>query len=230
MTSEEIASRVLYRDGLMLVIDKPAGPPVHPGPKGGETLVRHLDALRFGLPRRPKAAHRLDKETSGCLVLGRHAKALRRLGDLFQRNAVEKVYWAVVEGGPDAQDGEIDLPLAPKSPERGWWMRVDPAGQPALTRWRVLGRGDGVSWLELRPVTGRTHQLRVHCAALGWPIVGDAIYGTAPRAGGPGLHLHARAVTVPLYPKRPAIAVEAPVPAHLRFPLDALSGAGSVST
>src|SRR5829696_9048799 len=114
MTSEEIASRVLYRDGLMLVIDKPAGPPVHPGPKGGETLVRHLDALRFGLPRRPEAAHRLDKETSDCLVLGRHAKALRRLGDLFQRNAVEKVYWAVVEGGPDAQDGEIDLPLAPQ--------------------------------------------------------------------------------------------------------------------
>ncbi len=216
MTSEEIVARLLYRDALMLVIDKPAGLPVHPGPKGGETLVRHLDALRFGLPRRPEAAHRLDKETSGCLVLGRHAKALRRLGNLFQRNAVDKVYWAVVEGGPGAQDGEIDLPLAPQSPERGWWMRVDPAGQPALTRWRMLGRADGVSWLELRPVTGRTHQLRVHCAALGWPIHGDAIYGTAPRAGGPGLHLHARAVTVPLYPKKPAITVEAPVPAQTR--------------
>jgi tRNA pseudouridine32 synthase/23S rRNA pseudouridine746 synthase len=135
----------------------------------------------------------------------------------------------VVESGPDGQDGEIDLPLAPQSPERGWWMRADPAGQPALTRWRMLGRADGVSWLELRPVTGRTHQLRVHCAALGWPIVGDAIYGTGPRAGGPGLHLHARAVTVPLYPKKPAITVEAPVPAHLRFLLDRLSGAGSAS-
>src|SRR5829696_10164776 len=100
MTSEEIASRVLYRDGLMLVIDKPAGPPVHPGPGGGETLVRHLDALRFGLPRRPEVAHRLDRDTSGCLVLGRHAKALARLNALFRQGVVDKAYWAVVEGGP----------------------------------------------------------------------------------------------------------------------------------
>jgi tRNA pseudouridine32 synthase/23S rRNA pseudouridine746 synthase len=208
----------------MLVIDKPAGLPVHPGPKGGETLADHLDALRFGLPRRPEVAHRLDRDTSGCLVLGRHPKALRRLGDLFQRNAVEKVYWAVVEGGPAADAGEIDLALAPRSPERGWWMRVDAGGQPALTRWRVLGRGDGLAWLELRPVTGRTHQLRVHCAAMGWPIRGDAIYGTAPRFDGPGLHLHARAVAVPLYPKKPAITVEAPVPAHMEAALGTLSG------
>jgi tRNA pseudouridine32 synthase / 23S rRNA pseudouridine746 synthase len=210
----------------MLVIDKPAGLPVHPGPKGGETLVDHLDALRFGLPRRPEAALRLDRDTSGCLVLGRHPKALRQLGDLFQRNAVEKVYWAVVEGGPAAEAGEIDLALAPRSPERGWWMRVDPAGQPALTRWRVLGRGDGLAWLELRPVTGRTHQLRVHCAAMGWPIRGDAIYGTAPRFDGPGLHLHARAVAVPLYPRKPAIAVEASAPGHMRSPLAVLAGGG----
>ena len=210
----------------MLVIDKPAGLPVHPGLKGGETLADHLDALRFGWPRRPEAAHRLDRDTSGCLVLGRHPKALRRLGDLFQRNAVEKVYWAVVEGGPAAEAGEIDLALAPRSPERGWWMRVDPASQPALTRWRVLGRGDGLAWLELRPVTGRTHQLRVHCAAMGWPIRGDAIYGTAPRHGGPGLHLHARAVAVPLYPRKPAIAVEAPAPGHMRSPLAVLAGGG----
>ena len=90
MTAEEIVARVLYRDALMLVIDKPAGLPVHPGPKGGETLVRHLDALRFGLPRRPEAAHRLDKDTSGCLVLGRHTKALARLGKLFARGEVDK--------------------------------------------------------------------------------------------------------------------------------------------
>lgn len=227
MTSEEIITRVLYRDGLMLVIDKPAGLPVHPGPKGGETLVRHLDALRFGLPRRPEAAHRLDKDTSGCLVLGRHAKALRRLGDLFQRNAVDKAYWAVVEGGPAADGGEINLPLAPKSPERGWWMRVDPAGHLALTRWHVLERSEALTWLELRPITGRTHQLRVHCAAMGWPILGDAIYGTAPRFGGPGLHLHARAVTVPLYPKKPAISVEAPAPPHMQPLLRRLAGEDS---
>lgn len=275
MTAEEIVSRVLYRDALMLVIDKPAGLPVHPGPKGGDTLVRHLDALRFGLPRRPDAAHRLDRDTSGCLILGRHPKALARLGELFRRNAVDKTYWAVVEGGPEEDEGEIDLRLAPKSPDRGWWMKVDPNGQPALTRWRVLGRGtpplpsplrggvvppgersldevaleraaapcsepmeprpaplpasgrgepaSGLTLLELRPITGRTHQLRVHCAAQGWPILGDAIYGTAPRFGGPGLHLHARAVTVPLYPKKPAITVEAPVPKLMRAQMTALA-------
>jgi len=277
MNAEEIVSKILYRDALMLVIDKPAGLPVHPGPKGGETLFQHLDALRFGLPRRPEVAHRLDKDTSGCLILGRHPKALARLNELFRKNEIDKVYWAVVEGGPEADEGEIDLPLAPKSPDRGWWMKVDPKGQPSLTRWRVLGRGadllsshgsqmvarsdallssplwgggggGGVSanlgsiqsrhphpnpphkgegmpaevggkrltLLELRPVTGRTHQLRVHCAASGFPILGDPIYGTAPRFGGPGLHLHAQSVTVPLYPKKPPITVEAPVPEHMR--------------
>lgn len=242
MNAEEIVSKLLYRDALMLVIDKPAGLPVHPGPKGGETLTHHLDALRFGLPRRPEAAHRLDKDTSGCLILGRHPKALARLNELFRRNEIDKVYWAVVEGGPDADEGEIDLPLAPKSPDRGWWMKVDPKGQPSLTKWRVLGRGtealppsgapgaDGeasgrLTLLELRPVTGRTHQLRVHCAASGWPILGDAIYGTAPRFHGPGLHLHARSVTVPLYPKKPPITVEAPVPDHMRARVEACQGA-----
>jgi len=216
MNAEEIVSRLLYRDALMLVIDKPAGLPVHPGPKGGETLFHHLDALRFGLPRRPEAAHRLDKDTSGCLVLGRHPKAIARLNELFRRNEVDKVYWAVVEGGPQADEGEIDLPLAPKSPDRGWWMKVDPKGQPSLTQWRVLGRAQGLTLLELRPITGRTHQLRVHCAAMNFPILGDPIYGTAPRFGGPGLHLHARSITVPLYPKKPPITVEAPVPEHMR--------------
>jgi tRNA pseudouridine32 synthase/23S rRNA pseudouridine746 synthase len=216
MNAEEIVSRLLYRDALMLVIDKPAGLPVHPGPKGGETLFHHLDALRFGLPRRPEAAHRLDKDTSGCLVLGRHPKAIARLNELFRKNQVGKVYWAVVEGGPEVDEGEIDLALAPKSPDRGWWMKVDPKGQPSLTQWRVLGRSEGLALLELRPITGRTHQLRVHCAAMNFPILGDPIYGTAPRFNGPGLHLHARSVTVPLYPKKPPITAEAPVPEHMR--------------
>jgi tRNA pseudouridine32 synthase/23S rRNA pseudouridine746 synthase len=207
----------------MLVIDKPAGLPVHPGPGGGQTLVHHLDALRFGLPRRPEAAHRLDRDTAGCLILGRHPKALARLGELFRSNAVDKAYWAVVEGGPAEEEGEIALSLGPQSPERPWWMKVDPTGQAALTRWRVLGRspspgaeGKNLTLLELRPITGRTHQLRVHCAAMGWPILGDTLYGAAPRQGGPGLHLLARSVSVPLYPKKPAILVEAPVPAHMR--------------
>ena len=148
------------------------------------------------------------------MALGRHAKALARLGKLFAGSAVDKTYWAVVEGGPDAESGRIDLPLARRSDDpRSWWMKADPAGDPALTHWRVLGRAGGRTWLELKPVTGRTHQLRVHCAASGWPILGDSIYGNGPRGG--SLHLHARTLTIPLYPKRDAITVEAPPPPHI---------------
>jgi tRNA pseudouridine32 synthase/23S rRNA pseudouridine746 synthase len=222
MTPEQMVSRLLYRDGLMLVLDKPAGFAVHRGPKGGESLEDHFDALRFGLPRRPALAHRLDRETSGCLVLGRHRKALAQLGRLFKSGAVEKTYWAVVEGGPDADEGVIELPLGRLDATRGWWMKHDPKGQPAMTKWRVLGRsppsgeGSGLAWLALEPVTGRTHQLRVHCAAMGWPILGDTIYGTAPRAGGLGLHLHAREIVVPLYKNRVPIRVVAPLPPQMR--------------
>jgi len=219
MTPEQMVSRLLYRDGLMLVLDKPAGFAVHRGPKGGESLEDHFDALRFGLPRRPALAHRLDRETSGCLVLGRHRKALAQLGRLFKSGAVDKTYWAVVEGGPEADEGVIELPLGRLDAARGWWMKHDPTGQPAVTKWRVLGRAtspSALTWLALEPVTGRTHQLRVHCTAMGWPIVGDTIYGTAPRTGGPGLHLHAREVVVPLYKNRAPIRVVAPVPPHMR--------------
>lgn len=225
----DIGSRVLYRDGLMLVIDKPAGLPVHPGPKGGETLTDHLDALRFGLPRRPEAAHRLDRDTSGCLALGRHPKALAILGALFRENRVRKTYWAVVEGGPAADEGEIDLPLGRRSPDpRSWWMKVDPAGLPALTRWRVLARGGGDCLLQLEPVTGRTHQLRVHCAASGFPIRGDAVYGAAAR--GDPLLLHARALAVPLHPRRDPVAVEAPVPSAMASRIAGLDEAAPSAT
>jgi tRNA pseudouridine32 synthase / 23S rRNA pseudouridine746 synthase len=215
MTPEEMVARLLYRDALMLVIDKPAGMAVHRGPKGGESLEDHFDALRFGLPRAPALAHRLDRDTSGCLALGRHRKALAELGRLFKSGAVGKTYWAVVEGGPPEQQGRIELPLGRKDATRGWWMKPDPEGQPATTTWTVLGRSPGLAWLALEPKTGRTHQLRVHCAAVGWPVVGDTIYGNAPRTGGPGLHLHARELVVPLYRNREPIRVTAPVPAHV---------------
>ena len=108
-------------------------------PNGGESLEDHFDALRFGLPRAPALAHRLDRDTSGCLVLGRHRKALAQLGKLFKNGAIDKTYWAVVEGAPDADEGEIALPLGRLDVTRGWWMKHDPQGQPAVTRWKVMG-------------------------------------------------------------------------------------------
>ena len=141
MTPEEMLGRLLYRDGLMLVIDKPAGFAVHRGPKGGESLEDHFDALRFGLPRAPALAHRLDRDTSGCLVLGRHRKALALLGKLFKQGKIGKTYWAVVEGAVDADAGQIDIALGKLDESRGWWMKPDPHGQPAVTTWKVMGRG-----------------------------------------------------------------------------------------
>jgi tRNA pseudouridine32 synthase/23S rRNA pseudouridine746 synthase len=254
MTPEEMVARLLYRDGLMLVINKPAGLPVHRGPKAAgmkktAALEDHFDALRFGLPRAPALAHRLDRETAGCLVLGRHRKALETLGNLFKQGRVGKTYWAVVEGGPETDEGTIELPLAKRDESRGWWMKVDANGLPALTRWKVMGRsnltppgafgatrppgprlrapgrrllqGRDYTWLALEPVTGRTHQLRVHCQAMGWPILGDSIYGNAPRFGGPALHLLSREIVVPLYKNRDPIRVTAPVPPQMREALTA---------
>lgn len=214
---------LLYRDAMMLVIDKPAGLPVHRGPQAKRrvipVLTDYLDALRFGLPRKPEAAHRLDKDTSGCLVLGRHPRAMAELNQMFRDGRIGKTYWAIVQGSPEQDEGLIDLPLERRSPDLGWWMKVDPAGLPSQTRYRVLGRGQGedgpLAWLALEPLTGRTHQLRVHCQASGWPMLGDEIYGNAPREGGPGLQLHARSISVPLYRKREPIQVEAPPPEHM---------------
>jgi tRNA pseudouridine32 synthase/23S rRNA pseudouridine746 synthase len=229
MTPEEMLGRLLYRDGLMLVIDKPAGFAVHRGPKGGESLEDHFDALRFGLPRAPALAHRLDRDTSGCLVLGRHRKALALLGKLFKQGKIGKTYWAVVEGTVDADTGQIDIALGKLDESRGWWMKPDPHGQPAVTTWKVMGRGGGLTWLALEPLTGRTHQLRVHCAEMGWPILGDNIYGRAPRTGGPPLHLHSREIVVPIFKNKPPVAVTAPVPAHMREALAACGWTGETN-
>lgn len=211
------APAILHRDDAVLVIDKPAGLAVHAGPRGGPSLEDHLEALRFGKRHRPQPAHRLDADTAGCLVLGRTKPALAALGALFARpGAVGKTYWAVVRGAPPGPEGEIAAPLLKRSTAAaGWRMVVDPAGQPAATRWRLRGTGGGLAWLELTPLTGRTHQIRVHCAHLGCPVLGDARYGGGTEAP---LHLLARAIALPL---DPPVAATAPVPAQIRGALAA---------
>lgn len=209
---DELRCRVLFRDADVIVLDKPSGLPVHKGCRTTDDLEAHFAALVFELSQPPRLGHRLDKDTSGCLVLGRHAEALTRLGRLFARQQVDKTYWAVAEGHPVAAEGRIDAPLLKLAGPNGARMEVRPDGQPAITDYRVLAAADGLAWLELRPRTGRTHQLRSHCAALGTPILGDATYG---RAAAVPLHLHARAVRLPLRPGEPEIAAQAPLPPHM---------------
>jgi tRNA pseudouridine32 synthase / 23S rRNA pseudouridine746 synthase len=217
----ELPARILHRDGEMLILDKPPGVAVHKGPGAGDNLEAHFDLLRFEAMGAPGLAHRLDKDTSGCLVLGRSKAALARLGRLFRDGRVTKVYWAVVAGSPPGEGGVIDAPLARRSHDkRSWWMKTDPQGDPSATEWRVLGRADGVAWLELRPRTGRTHQLRVHCAHLGCPIAGDGVYGgDAALAVARHLHLHARSVALPV-PGGLVTAMAEP-PEHMRVLLAA---------
>lgn len=198
------------------MLDKPAGLPVHAGPGGGpsvEDCFPLLGRRRDG----PWLAHRLDADTAGCLLVALRKAPLLEAQACFTAGRAEKTYWAVVTPPPARDGGLVDQALARHTDRTGWRMRADPAGQPARTTWRVLGRGGGRAWLELRLLTGRTHQARVHCALLGSPILGDPVYGPA---GAGRLHLLARALALPLEP--PVAAVAEP-PAHMR---DALRGLG----
>jgi tRNA pseudouridine32 synthase / 23S rRNA pseudouridine746 synthase len=225
LTAQDILDRILYRDADMLVLDKPAGIAVHKGPKGGVTLDAFLPDLAFGDAELPQLAHRLDRETTGCLVLGRNKAALKRLGGFFADGRIAKTYCAICCGVPKDDAGRIDLPLARRSHDkRSWWMKVDPAGDPAFTRYRVLARADGLAFLALQPETGRTHQLRVHSAAMGWPIAGDRIYGgDRAMATSRALQLHAVRVAIPQRRDQPPIRVTAPLPSAMS---DFLAGLG----
>ncbi|MBI3440540.1 MAG: RNA pseudouridine synthase [Proteobacteria bacterium] len=220
LTAADLQSRVLFKDALILVINKPAGIPVHPGPGGSHSLEDYFDELRFELPHAPWLAHRLDRDTSGCLILGRQKKSLRRLGRLFETGAIAKTYWAVVHGGPQDDSGVIDGYLEKVKTPKGWYMKVsnkNDNAQSAITEWKVMSRCGGYSWLELQPKTGRTHQIRVHCQSLGCPVIGDWVYGHPAKAGEilPLLHLHARSIDIPLYEERSPVHVEASVPEHM---------------
>ena len=205
-----LGDRVLFLDGEALVIDKPAGLPVDPPRDGGLSLENHLDQLAFGFRRWPQAVHRLDRDTSGCLLLSRNPKAHARFQQAFERGEVEKLYLAVLAGVPAGEGGTVDLPLAKISSEAaGWRMRGDPGGKPARTGWRLVRAAGDRSLVEFRPATGRTHQIRVHAAeALGCPVVGDPVYGRRDPAG---MLLHARRLIVPRAGKA-GIEAEAPVP------------------
>jgi len=205
----QLSDRILFIDAEALVLDKPAGLPVDAPRRGGDSIAGRVHELKCGFRRPPTAMHRLDTDTSGCLLFARTAKARADFQQLFETRAVEKYYIAVVAGEIAEGQGVIDLPLAKVSSEQaGWKMVVDAHGLEATTRWRRLLVRDGSTLVEFRPLTGRTHQIRAHArAAFGRGIVGDRVYGVP---GGPML-LHASRLVVPRERKE-TIDVTAPLP------------------
>lgn len=210
-----LARRVLFIDGEALVIDKPAGLPVDPPRDGSLSLENHLAGLTFGFARWPVPMHRLDRDTSGCLLLARNPKAASRFAAAFEGRQVAKTYLAVLDGIPAGEEGDIVMPLGKTSTaEAGWRMVPDAAGKSAITHWSLLAVRDGRALVRFVPQTGRTHQLRVHALhGLGSGILGDPVY----RADGAdtgwtgGLVLHARALHIPRAGK-PPVDARAPVP------------------
>jgi tRNA pseudouridine32 synthase/23S rRNA pseudouridine746 synthase len=200
---------ILFIDAEAIVIDKPAGLPVDAPRRGGDSIASRLDELRAGFKRPPTPMHRLDMDTSGCLLFARSPKARAQFQQAFEQRQVEKYYLAVVGRAVEEEQGTIDSPLAKtSSAEAGWRMVADARGQTAVTNWRKIAEHDGKTLVEFRPLTGRTHQIRAHAReAFGTGIVGDRVYGIP---GGPML-LHASRLVVPRTGK-PAIDVTAPVP------------------
>jgi tRNA pseudouridine32 synthase / 23S rRNA pseudouridine746 synthase len=208
---------ILYEDGEALVIDKPAGLAVDRPRKGGLCLDDHLDALKLGFLRRPVAVHRLDTDTSGCLLLARNPKALARFNKSFEERLVTKTYLAVLAGHPAGTSGTIELALAKiSSAEKGWRMIPAKKGKPAVSHWELVEELGPHSLIRFRPETGRTHQLRVHALkGLGAPLLGDPVYGAGPAAGARRTMLHAESLTVTRAGKTP-IEARAPLPADFR--------------
>lgn len=227
--TQEIQSLVIHKDDWVIALNKPSGLAV----QGGSGTERHvdgmLDALRFGFEERPRLVHRLDKDTSGLLLIARTGQAAKRLSESFRDRETEKLYWAVVVGVPPRPEGAIDLPLAKRPGARDReTMQVDhEEGQKALTHFRVMDRAaNRAALLALWPRTGRTHQLRVHCAEIGCPILGDRKYGgeealLSAVADSRRLHLHARRITLPHPSGKGTLRLEAELPPHFRRTVEA---------
>ena len=230
-TRSELERMVLYRDDQIILLNKPPGLAT----QGGPGIVRHLDgmlaAFATGAGDRPRLVHRLDRDTSGVLMVARSRGVAAKLAAAFRSRAVEKTYWAVVVGRPVPVEGRIEVPLTRRDPTlagaRGERITVaeadDEDAAHAITDFRTLDHAARkLAWLELRPLTGRTHQLRVHCASLGTPILGDATYGEWRSTGNSALlegmseqlHLHARRLSLP-HPAGFTLNVEAPLPPHM---------------
>jgi 23S rRNA pseudouridine955/2504/2580 synthase len=225
--AEFARSLVIHRDKAAIVVNKPPGLATQGGTRTERHLDGLLDALTFEAEGRPKLVHRLDKDTSGVVLLARSARAAGHFAKAFSSRTARKVYWALVVGVPSIEDGMIELPIAKQPGTGGEKMHVDEAeGQPARSRYRVIERaGNRAAWVELQPFTGRTHQLRVHMAAIGHPIVGDGKYG-GPEAfltGGISrkMHLHSRRIAVD-HPDGGKIDIEAELPTHFAESLASL--------
>ncbi|HEX7782648.1 MAG TPA: RNA pseudouridine synthase [Sphingobium sp.] len=229
-----LTDRVLFIDGEAIILDKPAGLPVDPPRDGTMSLENHLASLTFGFQRWPLAVHRLDRDTSGCLLLARNPKAHKRFTAAFEAGTVEKRYIAIINGIPEGESGTIDLPLSKiSSAEQGWRMAPDRKGKAATTHWTLIATVQGRSLIAFRPETGRTHQIRVHALhGLGAGIVGDPVYGKPGEASatysGKGMLLHSRFLSIPRGAKMPAQAA-APLPATFAdagFPTQLIDDAG----
>ena len=211
-----MALPILFEDGEALVIDKPGGLPLDRPRAGGPSLADRLDELRLGFQRQPAPAHRLDTDTSGCLLLARNPKALKRFSAAFEQRLVAKRYLGIIAGIPAESEGTIELSLSKiSSAEAGWRMIPARKGKPALTHWRIVAVHGGRALVEFRPETGRTHQIRVHAASgIGIPLLGDPVYGAGDGAvhGAPRTMLHAAGLDLARDGK-PPIAAAAPLPA-----------------
>ena len=215
-----LEDRILFVDGEAIVIDKPEGLPVDPPRAGGDSIEARIDELKLGFKRPPVPMHRLDRDTSGCLLLARNPRARAVFQQAFETGTISKSYLAVLDGEVPGEDGLIELPIAKVSSAKGGWrMIADDSGKSASTHWRKIAEAEGQTLVEFRPLSGRTHQIRVHAArGLGAAIAGDPVYSLPDDAelGGmtlpeSGMLLHAWRLVVPRDPK-PPIDVTAPVP------------------